>query len=152
MKHQDIDHTGLTGIGGTTTLAHNEFTASVNCTATTEGAANTIVTATGVVFDGSTAVMVEFFASLARPPTTAGALLQFALYDGASSIGVFGVTATGTTQAEYQTVLLRRRLTPTAATHTYSVRGFVSTGTGVVGAGAGGSGTNIPGYIRITRA
>jgi hypothetical protein len=44
-----------------------------------------------------------------------------------------------------------RRLTPSAATHTYSIRAYTNTGTADMQAGAGGSGAKAPMFIRITR-
>ena len=44
-----------------------------------------------------------------------------------------------------------RRLTPSNASHTYSIRGFVTSGTGVAAAGAGGSTALMPAFIRITK-
>jgi hypothetical protein len=49
------------------------------------------------------------------------------------------------------TVHLVRRLTPTAASHTYKIRGWSSSGTAVVHAGAGGAGTVMPGFIRVVQ-
>ena len=48
-------------------------------------------------------------------------------------------------------VLTHVRKTPSNASHTYSIRGTVSAGTGVVAAGPGGSGQQYPAFIRITR-
>jgi hypothetical protein len=42
--------------------------------------------------------------------------------------------------------------TPAAGAHTYAVKAFVSTGTLTVGAGAGGSGNLVPGWLRVTKA
>lgn len=145
-----------TGSGGTDKgeeLAYTEFTSNVSPTATTEGAANTVVTASAVVFDGSTKCNIEFFTPICRANNGAGDRMTFVLYDGASSIGLLGGIGQGSTSGnEYKTVKLSRIITPSAASHTYSIRAYVSTGTGVIGAGAGGSGANVPGYIRITRA
>jgi hypothetical protein len=87
--------------------------------------------------------IIEFFAQRVQKGTNA---TVFVLYDGASSIGLFGL------QGGDSPVVLRRRLTPSAAAHTYSVRAYVDAGTGTVVAGAGGIGVNVPGFIRIERA
>lgn len=129
-----------------------EFTgAATSITATTEATANTIVTANGVAFDGSTAVMIEFFAFAARPEGTAAAILSYYLYDGSSSIGRIGAHSTPASSNNYVPTILRRKLTPSAATHTYSIRAATSSGTGIVLAGAGGAAADVPGYIRITK-
>jgi hypothetical protein len=50
------------------------------------------------------------------------------------------------------TVSLFRRLTPTAASHTYSIRGYTNTGSSVtVDGGAGTSGVIMPQFIRQTK-
>jgi len=129
-------------------------TSSVNLTATTEGTANTIVTGSAVTYDGSTIVQIEFVCTAVN--TTSGAANHYAqiwLYDGASSIGeiAFVQGTGGAGGGIYMSVHGARRLTPSAATHTYSIRGSVDSGTGVAAAGTGGVGTVMPMYIRITK-
>ncbi len=131
---------------------HVEQTSATNITATTEATANTIVTGSGVAYDGSTSIMIEFFTEGAITPAVTGAYMFVCLYDGSSSIGLWGYFQNvGTTSSFGVSALLRRKLTPSNATHTYSVRGFVSGGTGSIAAGAGGAATNMPVYIRITK-
>jgi len=122
-------------------------------TQTAEASAETIVTATEVTFDGSTPVLIEFFAPQARPDAAVNRQLNVWLYDGSSSIGRMGImTYPGGTGHVYVPLHLVRRLTPSAAAHTYSVRATVSGGTGQITAGAGGSGNAMPIYIRVSRA
>lgn len=130
-----------------------EFTSIVTPTATSEATANTVVTGNAVSYDGSTVVFIEFFCPFANPDSNAaGRDLTLVLYDGSSSIGKLSYEQTqANSQAYYFTPRLGRRLTPSAASHTYSIRAYVSAGTGQVGAGAGGSGNNVPGFIRITK-
>lgn len=45
----------------------------------------------------------------------------------------------------------QHRLTPSNASHTYSIRGTRVSSNATVVAGAGGSGNAMPGFIRITR-
>lgn len=125
-------------------FAYAEFTANVNVTATTEATANTVVTAGAVTFDGATPVVIEFVSIDAGRGTSN---LDLWLFDGSTSLGLWDFT-----QAAHGFVSLRRRLTPSAAAHTYSVRASVDAGTGVVSAGAGGAGVSLPGYVRITKA
>lgn len=148
----------LTGAGLTTAVAYKyppgyefdyvEKTTTTSITATTEGTANTIVTANAVTYDGSQIVMVEFWCPYVQP--VSGVALQFTLYDGAASIGLFFENIGGTgpgTPAHH----LMRRLTPSNAAHTYSVRAFTGSGTGTIGAGAGGNGLYMPAFIRQTK-
>lgn len=123
-------------------FAYNEFTANVSITATTEATANTVVTASAVTFDGATTVMIEFFCQNVIKGTTNTGLW---LYDGSSSIGQIGA------QIDQGSLQVARRLTPAAATKTYSIRGTVDAGTGTTAAGAGGVGVSMPGFIQITK-
>lgn len=134
-----------------------EFTGGAAPTATSEATANTVVTANAKAFDGSTVVVVEFFAPSARADAgAAGRSMTFVLYDdtggGAASIGMIGFTRTPAASTANHPVLLRRRLTPSNATHTFSIRAHVSAGTGDITSGTGGSGAFMPGYIRIVKA
>lgn len=138
------------GAGGSE-VDYVQATANVNVTATTEGTANTIVTGSAVTYDGLTSIMVEFFSVGVTPTATANAYLQLWLYDDAASIGEIAFVQTPAAAASYVPCVGHRRLTPSAAAHTYSIRGSVSGGTGVVSAGAGGIGAVHPMFIRITR-
>jgi hypothetical protein len=130
---------------------HTAYTAPVAVTATTEATANTIVTAGAVTFDGSTDVVIEFFA----PGWELGAIdtrFHLWLYDGSSSIGRISNGTSGERAVRAQTAIVaRRRITPSAAAHTYSIRASVAANTLTVYGGAGGVGNDVPGYIRITK-
>lgn len=133
-------------------LDYVEFTSNVSPTATTEGTANTVVTGNSVAYDGSTIVLIEFFANNARPATdAAGRSLTLWLYEDGSSIGQIGLIATPAASTSTSVINCARRITPSNASHTYSIRASVSGGTGLVAAGAGGAGNTAPGYIRITK-
>ena len=131
-----------------------QITSPVAITASSEATANTVVTGSAVAYDGSTAVIIEFYAPDAYADNVATVDLYFYLYDGSSSIGWIGTMRSETTNRSFQTVYLMRRLTPSAATHTYSIRAANSAGAGdgSVNAGAGGSGNQVPAFIRITKA
>lgn len=129
-----------------------EFTSDVTVSATTEAGANTVVTGNAVTYDGATIVMIEFFSPHVDPQTTAGANIWIVLYDGAASVGHWGLAQTPANATTRVPVYLRRRLTPSAASHTYSARAYRGTANGGIAAGAGGNGAVMPGFIRITKA
>lgn len=130
-----------------------EKTSNTSVTATSEGTANTVVTGSAVTYDGSTSIVVEFFAFSANVPAGAGNQITLVLYDNGSSIGLLGRVRTPAAGTALEvTVRMARRLTPSAEAHTYSIRAYVNTGTGSVDAGAGGSGAVVPAFIRITKA
>jgi hypothetical protein len=135
-------------------LDYVQFTSAVNLTATTEATANTIVTGSAVSYDGSTVIMVEFFCEGWETQATTDAVSIMWLYDGSTSIGRMGTLCTpaGGSLGVITPAFMVRRLTPSNASHTYSVRGTTTTGTAVANAGAGGIGVAPPGYIRIIRA
>lgn len=144
-----IPTTTLTQAGGLE-LDYVQFTSDAVCSATTEAGATTIVTANAITFDGATAVLIEFFA--VTHTISAASLNAFmVLYDGAASIGQMWQGKEATAQAA-GSVYGAHRFTPSAASHTYSIRGYVSAaGDITVYAGAGGLGVRMPGYIRISR-
>lgn len=145
--HDTHDHTGVPGVGGGSgELAYAQVTSGGNITATVEASADTIVTAGAITADGSTAIFVEWFLlGLASPSSQTTYLL---LFDGSTSLGYAGLGTSGLNPS----ISGRRRLTPTAGSHTYSIRGIVTSGTGTFTAGAGGAGNNIPSFIRVVNA
>lgn len=132
-------------------LGYTELTSDFAITATTEATANTIVTAPAVTFNGSTVCWVEFGCTSWFHSATEGRLNLW-LYDGAASIGRIGwVTAPFTANLPAMPIAVRRKLTPSAAAHTFSLRGSTAAGTATIYAGAGGITALMPGYIRIVR-
>lgn len=149
-KDDSGTESGLNGGGDTATvpteLAYKEITSNVNVTATSEATADTIVTADAFTPDGSTVVMLEFWSYLVTPENADGVHMIFYLYDGSTSLGNVGqITHGGTAQQRPGPVYIRRRLTPTAAAHTYSIRCSTGSGTAVVGASSAA-----PAFIRAT--
>ena len=149
-----VASTALTGTGtGTsewktpvgTELAYGEITANVTTTATTSATATLIVSSGAVTYDG-TAVWVEFFSPAVGRGTT---FIGLVLYDGAAELGRFGF-AYGATDTE-QPFLARRKLTPSAGSHTYQVNAYVDAGTGTVTANTGALGQRMPAYCRVVK-
>lgn len=131
-------------------LAYVEFTSAVTISATTEATANSVVSAGAVSFDGATPVIIEFFAVISQPAASAGSNLIYYLYEDGASIGQLGQHQNPASSSNRVPVLLRRRMTPTSGSHTYEIRVVRGVGNGSVRAGVGGSGNEMPGYIRIT--
>jgi predicted secreted protein len=124
-------------------LGYAEVTASVTVTATTEGTANTVVTAPAIACDGVTPVVVEFYTPFSIP-AAGGNYIIYVLFQDGSAIGWLSRNdANGPVHAE-------RRFTPTAGSHTYSVRAFVNTGTATTSAGPAGSSQYVPAHLKIS--
>jgi hypothetical protein len=131
--------------------SYNQITSNVSITGNVEGSANTVITCSAVTFDGAP-VVVEFFTSRFDAQATAGTSLVVLLQEGATVIGRLAV-ATNPASASWAIPLcLKYRFTPTAASHTYSITAFTTTGSATVEAGSGGSGQQLPAYVRITKA
>lgn len=130
-------------------FCHKEYTGNVSVTHTTEAAADTVVTAPDITFDGATTVLITFFSALAR--VSAVTSISFWWYDGSTSLGDAGQLDIDTANAGSM-VMLGREMTPAAGAHSISVRASVGSGTGTVFAASGGAGNAVPGYIRIVRS
>lgn len=133
-------------------LDRTTFTGNVSITATTEATANTVVTAGAIAFDGSTVVDIQFFCPGVSFQATNGVDVIAWLYDGSSSIGKIEQGRNSASQSHIQVFNATVQITPSAATHTYSVRMTTSSGTSVANAGAGGAGVFYPGFIKISIA
>jgi hypothetical protein len=133
-------------------LAYAEFTIDTVITATVEASANTVVSIPATVFT-ATPITVEFFSAQVAPDSAAAGryVLIFLFQDGAS---IGRLASVGTPSAGFMTtpVYLSRKLTPTAGSHTYSVRAIVNAGTGHIYGGLGGAGNIAPGFIRVCHA
>lgn len=136
-------------------LSYVEITSPVTISATSEATADTVVTAGAITFDGSTRVCIEFFSDSVAPGATAASAIAIFLYDGASSIGYIWFCkkdSSATAQNGTTGCHAVRYLTPSAGSHTYSIRASRSVSNGSIYAGAGGSGNDSPAFIRISRA
>ena len=127
-----------------------QVTSSVPTTQTAEASATTVVTGNAVTYDGSTTIMVEFVTDSGVPQATSGANLIAYLYDGSSSIGLISRITNNAGATGRWPMYGSRRLTPSAGSHTYSIRITTSSGTGTILAGTGGVGTEAPAFMRIT--
>ena len=124
-------------------LDYVAFTADVTISATTEGTANTVVTGSSVVYDGSTAVTAEFFTPQLSNGVGAGIAVVMLL-----DTTVLGISFC---QATELPVVVTVRTTPSAGSHAFVVKAYRTSANGIIHAGTGGSATNLPGFIRVTR-
>ena len=133
-------------------VGYAEVTADTSVTATTEATANSVVSLGAITYE-AVPHFVEFQCSEARPDNgAAGRTITFVLEDSTTVVvGVWGRIATPAAAVNNMPVRLGYRFTPTAASHTYNVRAWVSAGTGLISAGSGGAADDGPAWIRICR-
>jgi hypothetical protein len=142
--------TALPGAGAGSELAYAEITSNVVVTSTV-GSGDLVVAAPAVVFSGAQRVRIEFYS--ANVQVGAGGVACYLLIcDAGVPFGYFGYVEGSGVASTVQAV---RFITPTAGSHTYSVRAYrgATGGTVAVFAGAGtGNSTASPAYIRVTAA
>lgn len=135
-------------------VAYVEATSPVTTTATTAATATNILSAGAVTFDGSL-TLIQFFAPNVRPASAAGQTECFLnLWLDGVDLGIIAEVGNYTGGAGFapsHVVKAERRLTPSAGSHTFIVKGWEAGGTATVEAGAGGAGVLLPMFIRITK-
>lgn len=126
-----------------TDITYVESSTAVNVTSTNPAAGTAVISTSATTYDG-TDVYVQFFAPTIQKGTTYMVLL---LCDGATVLWQIN-----------QTVLASeggwgmRKITPSAGSHTYNVKGYVDGGTGVVTANAGSGDQKPPMFLRVIKA
>jgi len=125
---------------------YSALTSSVSITATSEGTANTVKASNSVTYPGSVPVWVEFWAPYAEP-TTGSTNLVYVMLEDSTVIGLAIQSSESATQRTACHLMFRR--TPSNAAHTYTVKAYVGSGTGTIGAGAGGTGAYVNAWIRV---
>ena len=130
-------------------VAYVEYTADVSVTATTVGTANQIVSAGAITYE-NVPHMIEFYCpSFGFAANSCNIILR-------DSTTVLGTIARTGASGENDSLVAWRRLTPSAASHTYNIAAWLGgAGTATFNAGTGGtagdSTTDLPGFIRIFR-
>jgi hypothetical protein len=134
-----------------TLLAYSTVVTNQTIVATTEAGATAIATLAAITFDGATPVNIDFFAPYTTH-STAAAISRTAIWDGATEVNKF--TERDQTYTSNMGVVISFPITPTAASHTYAVKSWVTAGNVIYYAGAvsGGAGVFGPISMRISRA
>lgn len=135
-----------------TELGYDQITAQVNIASSTEASGTTVISCAAHTFDG--APVIATFFSPQVTTSTAGGSVVINLFEGATQIGRIVVAAPNqTASSSFIAYTGMLRFTPTAGSHTYTVTAFASSlvGTPNVGAGAGGTATLVPTFIRFTK-
>ena len=136
-----------------TQLDYVEITSPVTISATTAAGANTCITGNAVTYDGATRICVESFSPYVATGTSSQSSVTVVLFDGSSQVGILTFHGRGDgTRDDVSPHFARRLLTPSAGSHTYSIRAYRGTSNGSFNAGAGGDDAFLPAYIRVTAA
>lgn len=130
-------------------VAYTAFTSPASITATTEGTAQQVVSSGAVTYE-NVPHLIEFYCPRVQP-VASGVTLRLVLEDVTTVIGHIGRFEINAAGVNAFPVKCEHRLTPTAASHTYNVRGYTGSGTGSFDAGNGGAGLLLPGFIRVSR-
>ena len=130
-----------------TELAYAEITANVSI----GGTVIDVVSSGAITYSGAP-IMIEFFAAEWETPAVLGAFLLAYLWDGSTDLGQLALIYSPGSNTMGTPVYARRRLTPTAGSHTYRIRGYCSGGTGKLQAASGAPSTYVPAFIRVTTA
>ncbi len=138
--------TGPSGVAADAELDYVERTSPLTVTATSDITAQTFIDGNAVTYDGSTRIKVTLSAPYATSPSSQN--LAFTLWDGSTDLGRLAIV--GFDPAGNAPVFAERFLTPSAGSHTFHIKAFVTSGTGSAGAGAGGTAAYEPAYLRIT--
>jgi len=128
-------------------ITYNQVTTNTSLSSTTEAGANTILTSSSFTFDGNTTVMVDVYLPNLNSSATVGAGLWL---DGTEQFGhLWPVSSSDSGIVEFHV-----RVTPASGSHTFTVRGWDTGGTGTAnaGTGTGGAATYPPAYVRVSVA
>ncbi len=143
----------ITASGGLVELGYSPRTSNLNVTATTAGTSQEVISPITVVCDGGP-ILVEFFASKVYPASDQAAReIVLSLYeDGSEKFRQWGYQRNEATNGmPISPQYLSCRLTPSAGSHTYSVKSYVSGGNNAyIEAGTGGTGVT-PAFLRVSK-
>lgn len=131
-------------------IGYDAITAPVTVSATVEASSDTVISCAAHTFDGA-AVMVEFFATRVETGTSAGFVLV-SLWEGGTELGIIGITqldpASGTSSTPF---IGKYRFTPSAASHTYTVKAYRITSNATISADVAGTAKVVSAYVRFTK-
>ena len=138
--------------GGLVELGYSQIASNVTVNNATAGTGVEVIAPLTVVCDGGP-VLVEFFTTALQPSNTAGDELTVSLFqDSSEKVRYWGYATSQATNNGFRPASLSYRVTPTAGSHTFSVKAFVTNAarTGVVAAGNTTTG-NAPAFLRVSK-
>ena len=143
----------ITASGGLVELGYGQATSNTTISNATAGTGTEVIAPVTVVCDGSP-IIVEFFSPEVRPHNTANDEINISLFeDSSEKIRSWGRNYNAAGGYNNKPTYLSVRLTPSAGSHTYGVKAYVSNAarTGSVGGGTGTSTTSAPCFLRVSK-
>jgi hypothetical protein len=125
-------------------LDYVERSTTLTVSATTAAAADTFIDGNAVYYDGNLRIKVEFFC----PYMEGNASVSVDLWDGSTDLGVIAQSNLSPGNASYGIMFL----TPAVGSHTFHLKAWRGATSGSLFPGAGGAGTRIAAFLRITVA
>lgn len=131
-------------------IGYDEITSSVSVTATTEASGTTVISCAAHTFDGSP-VLLTFYAPFINVGATGGSYTVVNLFEGATQIGRLTTALNNGAAVQDMPCVAHYRFTPSAGSHTYTITALRGGSNGTIGAGAGGTATDLPAFARFTK-
>jgi hypothetical protein len=132
-------------------LAYAELTSPLAIGPSGEATSNSVAITGPITHDGRP-ILIEFFAPVIQLPPGVGSTFNVWLFQDAVSMGLLSATMSVVAGQGTVSVYGARRLAAPSGTHSYSARAACSSGSGSVIAGPGGTGNNMPAFLRVSRA
>lgn len=129
------------------------ITSGKNVTATTSGTADIVITGNSVTYDGSTTILIEFATMGLTAASSVTQDITILVRDdtGTTIVAFICYHTAPASNSNFHPAYGAIRVTPVAGARVYSIRAYVSSGTGQVAAGAGGGASNAPAFMRIVK-
>lgn len=146
--------TGIVEAAAGREIEYTQITTTFFPTATSDATAQTVIAGTARTYE-AVPIIITFATPLALPVAAGGnSSIVITLWDGATDLGRIGQQLNPVTAGNMGGPLIAEtRITPTAGSHTYTIKAWTAAGgSGQLVAGAGGAGNYMPAYLRITKA
>jgi hypothetical protein len=138
-----------------TILDYVQITSPAAISATSQATATTLITGSAVTYDGATPIYIEAFAPSIDYGTNYGATSQIhAFLDGSvlCCLQLNQWAGAGSSGPHDSVMYALRKYTPSAGSHTFSLRGHYTGNASNLNCNTGASGAQTPAFLQIKRA
>jgi len=135
---------GIAGVAQLNILDSGSYTGgSFVVNTTTDATAQTVCSTAGISYDGSTNIILMAHVVAADTAAAVGSGLIFTIWEDSTDLGRFAVTRDpAATVMRVPIDIVSAKRTPSAASHTYTLKVFQTGGNGTVFGSTGGAGVN----------